>query len=116
MLSSVARCAAMRAACSAPARRAMSTVPQECFIPKDEVTTRVMTLLTGMKQLRGHMLEGALTLDSTFASLRLDELDLLDIAGQVESAFCIKVPEAAALKLAAPKDIIELVATHPQAK
>jgi hypothetical protein len=59
-----------------------------------------------MKQLQGRFYDETFTLDSKFADHRFDELD----------AFCIEVSESAAAKLSTPNDVIELIATHPQAK
>jgi hypothetical protein len=50
-----------------------------------------MAVLGDMKQLRGHVLDGALAADTKFASLRLDELDLMEIAAKVPSSIVTSI-------------------------
>jgi acyl carrier protein len=88
----------------------------QCYLPREEATERVTKVLQSMKQLQGRFYDETFSLDSKFADHRFDELDVEEMAKAVSSAFCIEVSESAAAKLATPNDVIELIATHPQAK
>ena len=86
------------------------------YVPREEVVQRVMAELKELKQLTCAVWDNKLTESSKFSDFRFDELDQEEMLDRIAKTFCIEIPESAASKIATPKDIIELVATHPRAK
>merc|ERR1711964_136075 len=87
--------------------------PVQNFIARDEVTERVMAVVTAFEKVE----QAKVTPTAHFGNdLGLDSLDTVELCMAIEEEFCIQIPDAEAEKIFSVEDAVNFVATHPQAK
>ncbi len=69
----------------------------------DELTERIIAIIAKTQRLD----PAAVTLESTFADLKIDSLDGINIIFALESEFKISIPDEAARKLASVRDAVD---------
>ena len=82
------------------------------FLDAAEVTDRIVSVVQNFDQVDPAKV-GA---DTTFESLGLDSLDVVEVVMAIEDEFAIEIPDQEADKIASITEAVEYIAAHPMAK
>mmetsp|Transcript_16813 Transcript_16813/g.25223 ORF Transcript_16813/g.25223 Transcript_16813/m.25223 type:complete len:120 (-) Transcript_16813:226-585(-) len=101
---------AARTAQMALAARQFSTAGT--FLDTGEVTARVIDVVGNFEKVDSSKVQPS----TTFASLDLDSLDIVEVVLAIEEEFALEIPDAEADKMTSIADAVAFIAAHPQAK
>jgi len=101
-----------------PAARAMAPASSrwfaaQAFLPVEEVTERVFTVIKANEKVDGGKVNEAAHYVN---DLGLDSLDHVEVLMAIEEEFAIEIPDAEAEKILTCADTISFITSHPQAK
>merc|ERR1711920_77688 len=83
------------------------------FLDKNEVTDRVLNVVKAFDKVDADKV----VVDAKFIQdLGLDSLDVVEVVMAMEEEFVIEIPDNEAESLLTPAQVVEFIASHPQAK
>jgi len=95
--------------------RLRQPLPEESFIPREQVLQRVILILNKMERAQT---QGKTLNDNTHFTndLGLDSLDQVEFGLALEDEFDIEIPDEEAEQIVTIGDAVDLIADHPHAK
>jgi len=101
-----------RLAVGGPVRRAFASAPPAAFVPVQEVTSRVLNVVQGLKYA-----PESVAVDAHFVKdLEFDSLITKDLIEKLGAEFCVPVPAKEADKMVTAQAAVDFFAQHPKAR
>ena len=88
-----------------------TTVPSKCFIPKQEVSERVVNVVVNMGISHAEISNGHFT-----ANLQLDSLKRKELIGKLGEEFCVAIHPSTSSNLMSVESAIDYFSSHPKAR